>query len=120
MSTLLTYLLRFCGYLVDSDDLLDDMIHKEIRGLDARVDGRVLEELSAHVHRPVRYVGEKVPHSFFLVALRLETGVTCLHALDGRVGMSGHVKLWNDLDVSRLGMLEDVDVVSGRVEAGAA
>jgi len=59
--------------LVHVDDLLHDVLDEQIGRLDARVDGRVAEELTGHVDRLVINVRQQVLHTILLYFFYITT-----------------------------------------------
>ena len=74
----------------------DERVDEVVRRLDARVDGVVREALDGEVGGRVCRVGQEELGG----ALGVRGGVLALarqHRIDGRVTVTGHVKLWDDL-----------------------
>ena len=81
-----------------SDNSADDVIYEVIRRLQTRIKGVRVEPLHRQILRLVVVIDQCV-----LIVASVTSAP--LHTHDGGMRMPGHVYLWNDSDVSSLGIL---------------
>ena len=105
--------------LMHLDDLVDHRRDERVRGLPAHADDVVRIPLCRSIDRRIVRIDQPVLLGLGLLALGHEPPIAVFHRLDRSTGVPRHVHLGDDLDVPRVGVADEVDVLLAGVEAAS-